>query len=155
MNCRVFFVPSRFRTATAPAQVDKILQIDVQPGWKNGTKVTFDREGDEVPGRVPADFVFVVEEQPHDAFTRDGRDLMYRHTVSLAQAVSGFTLEITHLDGRVIPVTVDEVVSHKTQKVVKGEGMPCKSGKGNLLVCFDVAFPARLKSKEQVKFLWD
>lgn len=28
---------------------DKILTIDVQPGWKQGTKITFQKEGDQVP----------------------------------------------------------------------------------------------------------
>lgn len=27
---------------------DKILTIDVQPGWKQGTKITFEKEGDQV-----------------------------------------------------------------------------------------------------------
>lgn len=27
---------------------DKILTIDVKPGWKEGTKVTFPKEGDQV-----------------------------------------------------------------------------------------------------------
>lgn len=27
---------------------DKILTIDVQPGWKQGTRITFEKEGDQV-----------------------------------------------------------------------------------------------------------
>lgn len=27
---------------------DKILTIDVKPGWKQGTKITFQKEGDQV-----------------------------------------------------------------------------------------------------------
>lgn len=27
---------------------DKILTIDVQPGWKRGTRITFEKEGDQV-----------------------------------------------------------------------------------------------------------
>lgn len=36
-------------------EVEKILTIDVKPGWKAGTKVTFAKEGDERPGIEPAD----------------------------------------------------------------------------------------------------
>ena len=39
---------------------DKILTIDVKPGWKAGTKITFPREGDQSVGRIPADIIFVI-----------------------------------------------------------------------------------------------
>ena len=32
---------------------DKILHIDLKPWWKDGTKVTFDGEGDQKPGYLP------------------------------------------------------------------------------------------------------
>lgn len=40
---------------------DKVLTINVKPGWKSGTKITFPKEGDQHPGRVPADIVFVIK----------------------------------------------------------------------------------------------
>lgn len=29
---------------------DKILTIDVRPGWRQGTRITFEKEGDQVRG---------------------------------------------------------------------------------------------------------
>mmetsp|Transcript_35456 Transcript_35456/g.36124 ORF Transcript_35456/g.36124 Transcript_35456/m.36124 type:complete len:276 (+) Transcript_35456:76-903(+) len=55
--------------------VDK--EIDIKRGWKDGTKITFEREGDEVPGVIPADIIFTVQTKPHDRFSRDGDDLLY------------------------------------------------------------------------------
>lgn len=31
-------------------RAEKILTIDIQKGWKAGTKITFEKEGDERPG---------------------------------------------------------------------------------------------------------
>lgn len=31
---------------------DKILTIDVRPGWRQGTRITFEKEGDQVKGKV-------------------------------------------------------------------------------------------------------
>lgn len=39
------------------------LTVEVKPGWKKGTKITFSGEGDEGPGIVPADVVLVVTER--------------------------------------------------------------------------------------------
>jgi DnaJ family protein B protein 4 len=53
-------------------------EIQVKAGWKDGTKITFEGEGDELgPGSIPADVVFVVKAKPHDRFTREGDDLHY------------------------------------------------------------------------------
>ena len=49
----------------------------IPTGWKDGTKITFEGEGDESAGVLPADIVFVVKTKPHDRFTRDGDHLLY------------------------------------------------------------------------------
>ena len=35
---------------------DKILTINVKPGWKSGTKITFPNEGDQGPNNIPGNF---------------------------------------------------------------------------------------------------
>jgi len=62
---------------------EKLLTIDVKPGWKAGTKVTFAREGDQAPNTIAADVVFVIQDKPHPVFTRDCADIKYRAKVSL------------------------------------------------------------------------
>ncbi len=51
-------------------------EINVKPGWKDGTKITFEREGDELPGIVPADIIFTIQTKPHDRYERDGDNLV-------------------------------------------------------------------------------
>lgn len=62
---------------------DKILMVDIKRGWKEGTKITFPREGDETPTNIPADVVFVVKDKPHPLFIRDGSDIIYPAKISL------------------------------------------------------------------------
>ncbi|MCL4162530.1 UNVERIFIED_CONTAM: hypothetical protein GTU68_067118, partial [Idotea baltica] len=50
---------------------EKILTIEVKAGWKEGTKITFEREGDQLPGKIPADIVFVIRDKPHATFKRE------------------------------------------------------------------------------------
>jgi DnaJ-class molecular chaperone len=40
---------------------DKILTIDVKKGWKEGTKITFNGEGDERPHHTAGDIIFVLK----------------------------------------------------------------------------------------------
>jgi hypothetical protein len=62
-------------------KVDK--EIHVRPGWKDGTKITFERAGDELPGIQPADIIFVIRTRPHEYFERDGDDLIYNVSLLL------------------------------------------------------------------------
>ncbi len=61
--------------SSIPVSTEK--EINIKPGWKNGTKITFEREGDEHPGLIPADITFVIQAKPHDRFERDGDNLIY------------------------------------------------------------------------------
>ncbi|KAI3742379.1 hypothetical protein L1987_60059 [Smallanthus sonchifolius] len=76
----------------------EILMIDVKPGWKRGTMITFLDKGNEKLHELPADLVFVVDVKPHDIYKRDGNDLFITYKVTLAEALKGTTVNITTLD---------------------------------------------------------
>jgi len=48
-----------------PTNREEILTIDIKPGWKKGTKITFPEKGNEARNVVPSDLVFIVEERGH------------------------------------------------------------------------------------------
>jgi len=62
---------------------EKVLTIEIKPGWKQGTKITFPREGDQSPTTIPADIIFIIKDKPHPTFRRDGSDLIYTAKISL------------------------------------------------------------------------
>lgn len=130
----------------------EILEINIKPGWKKGTKITFPEKGDEEPGTIPADIVFVVDEKPHNKFRREGNDLVYTHRLSLADALCGTTIQLTHLDGRPLNVDVKEVVSPHMTKSIRGQGMPITKNPGtfgDLIVKFDIQFPRSLSDDQK------
>jgi len=130
----------------------KILEIKVKPGWKAGTSVTFPKEGDEAPGVIPADLVFVIGEKPHAHFTRKGNDLVYKARVSLLEALTDCTVTVPTLDGRRLPVACNEVLAPGVTKTKRGEGMPSSKSpatKGDLVVQFDVQYPTHLSEAQK------
>ncbi|KAG6334488.1 hypothetical protein ID866_4599 [Astraeus odoratus] len=135
---------------------DKVLEIHVPPGWKSGTKVRFPRAGNEQSIGDSQDIVFVVEEKPHHAFTRDGDDLICHVRIPLVEALTADPIRRTveHLDGRKIQVTAAGVLQPGTETTVPGEGMPIRkqgstTRKGNMIVCWDVVFPERLTPSQK------
>lgn len=122
------------------AAVEK--EIQVKPGWKDGTKITFEREGDEYPNTIPADIVFTLHTKPHDRFEREGDNLVYNCPVTLQEALCGVRTTVQSLDGRVIPIEAKHVTP-ETVKLIPGEGMPNskQKTKGDLKVRFKIIFP--------------
>ncbi|VDM40520.1 unnamed protein product [Toxocara canis] len=123
---------------------DKVLTLNIRAGWKSGTKITFPKEGDQHPGRVPADIVFVIKDKPHPKFKREGNDIRYVHRISLRDALCGTTISVPTLDGTSIPMRLTEVVKPNTTKRLSGQGLPnpkVPGRRGDLIVEFDVKFP--------------
>jgi len=132
---------------------EKILSINVKPGWKAGTKITFEQHGDQKPGVIPADIVFVVADKPHQYFKRDGdNNLLYTTKVSLHDALVGCLLQIPTIDGRVLAVQLNEVIQPGTQKRIPGEGLPLPKSpgqRGDMIVTFEVEFPTNLSMQQR------
>jgi len=136
---------------------DKVLEIQIHPGWKSGTKIRFPHAGNEQPNGEGQDLVFVVEEKPHEVFKREGNDLSANLKIPLVEALAGppggvgklaKTLEL--LDGRKLQIAVPMgIVKPGQTMTISGEGMPIRKDgvvqkKGDLLVQWDVVFPDRL-----------
>ncbi|EGN98827.1 hypothetical protein SERLA73DRAFT_181494 [Serpula lacrymans var. lacrymans S7.3] len=137
---------------------DKVLEIQVLPGWKSGTKIRFPRAGNEQPNGEAQDLVFVVEEKPHDVFTRNGNDLVCRPKISLVDALTspGGKRTVEMLDGRKlqVPLPASGIIKPGQETTVSNEGMPIrKEGnakkRGDLIVKWDVVFPDRLTQSQK------
>lgn len=131
---------------------DKVLTIDVKPGWKAGTKITFPREGDQSPNTIPADIVFVIKDRAHAHFKRDGSDLLYTAKITLREALTGTTIQVPTLDGRKKQIALTDVVNPTTEKRIAGEGLPYPkqtSKKGDIIVKFDIKFPDQLTKHQR------
>lgn len=98
-----------------------------------------------MPDVEPGDVVIVLQQKPHETFVRDGDNLRMEHTVTLTEALCGFSFVVKHLDGRDLIVThpVGSVLKPGDIKTVENEGMPQYKNpfqKGNLNIMFQITF---------------
>lgn len=131
---------------------EKILEINVKPGWKPGTTITFPNEGDEGANKRPSDLAFVIGEKPHPRFSREGNNLVHKARISLAQALTDCTVSVKTLDSRTLSIPCNEIVKPGYSKRIRGEGMPISKSpgsKGDLVLKFDIAFPDYLSESKK------
>ncbi|XVE92551.1 hypothetical protein REPUB_Repub01dG0107400 [Reevesia pubescens] len=132
--------------------VEEILKIDIKPGWKKGTKITFPEKGNHEPGVTPADLIFVLDEKSHPIFKRDGNNLVVNQKITLLEALTGITLSLTTLDGRNLTIPVTDIVKPGHEVVIPNEGMPISkepSKKGHLKIKIEIIFPSRLNAEQK------
>jgi DnaJ family protein A protein 2 len=77
-----------------------VLEVHIQKGSPDNHKVVFREMADEHPDADAGDVVFVLKQQEHPEFKRKGADLFLERKISLVEALCGFEMEITQLDGR-------------------------------------------------------
>jgi len=70
------------------------------------------------------------------------------------QALCGGTLKITTVDGRRIPLQLQNVTTPNTVTRIKGEGLveTKTSRRGDLIVEFDINFPTKLTQRTKETF---
>lgn len=123
---------------------ERVLEIEVEPGMKDGQEIKFVAEGEPHIDGEPGDLILRVRTTSHPVFERRGDDLYTNVTISLQDALVGFTMDITHLDGHKVTVTRDKVTWPGAKLRKKGEGMPNYENNnlfGTLIITFDIEFP--------------
>ena len=133
---------------------DKEVSIDVEifKGYDKNTIIPFKEMGNEAPGIKNSDLIVHIREKKHRCFKRVNKnDLIYIHKIDLAQALNSEPVKLTTLDNRILSISVDEIISPSTVKIVYGEGMPIyqkeisvrdlNDKKGDLYIKFDIKFP--------------
>lgn len=132
---------------------EETVEIKVKPGWKGGTKVTFEGKGNEAMGStVPADLTFVIVEKEHELFKREGDDLEMAVEVSLLEALTGCELSVALLDGDNIILKIEDVIHPGYVTMIQGKGMPNlkdKGKRGDLRVRFRTKFPKQLTYEQR------
>lgn len=136
---------------------EKVLSIPIKPGIYPNTEVRFKEEGDQGPTRIPADVIFVTEDRPHDSFVRSGlSDLVMVTPISLEEALCGLTITVNTLDGRILRIKIDDVITPTYEKIIEDEGLPVlkcpKRAKGNLILRFQIEFPEYLSQNSKTSF---
>lgn len=126
-------------------------QIIVKPGWEAGLVATLPGLGNQGVHVLPGDVEISLVITPDDIWSREGTTLLFKHTLTLTEALCGKIVEVPTFDGRFLSVPVTQVVAPGDAQIVTGEGILG----GDLIICFDVVFPKTLtpEQKKAIKAL--
>jgi len=151
----------RFHNMNSSYEEEKILEFDIKPGWKDGTKITFNEAGEQDhPSSKPKDLQFIIKTLNSENLKRlNDDDLEITHTLPLKDALCGGVINIDHISGKTLKLQLKGITTPDTIRILQNEGMPNSknpSQKGQLHIKFHIEFPEHLsneKKKELEKIL--
>lgn len=125
---------------------ERMLEVEIEAGMKDGQETRFIAEGEPHLDGEPGDLIVVIKTTPHQRFERRGDDLYTNVTISLQDALVGFSMKIEHLDGHLVEINREKITWPGARIRKKGEGMPNYENnnlQGTLYITFDVEFPKK------------
>ena len=141
-------VPSKHRCKNEPTTLNTV----VEKGMADGSSIKFERMSEQSPGQIPGDVILTLRQKKHRMFTRSGNDLKMEMTITLKEALLGFTKTITHMDDHTVEIKRKKITKPFFVKTIKGEGMPIHqfpSEFGDLHVKFIVQMPKKLNDAQK------
>lgn len=136
---------------------DKIVEMDIKPGMKAGSKFKFKGMGDQEEGGSQ-DLHFIIEEKPHPTLKRDGDDIRTTVELSLKEALTGWRRTVTTIDGRQLPVSGGGPTPPGHEERFPHLGMPLSkkpNERGDFIVEVKVNFPKFLTPAQKAKLKED
>ncbi|XP_060067328.1 dnaJ homolog subfamily B member 11-like [Ylistrum balloti] len=136
---------------------ERVLEIEIEQGMRDEQEYPFVAEGEPHIDGEPGDLRFKIKQAKHRRFERKGDDLFTNVTITLADALTGFEMDIPHLDGHLVHIVRDKITWPGARMRKSGEGMPNYENnnvKGALIITFDVEFPKGTltqEDQEQIK----
>lgn len=152
-----FTVSKALHSVNVPETVSRIIEI--RPGM--GSQVLrFPGEGHIRFAKSQGDLLVKLVIKSHPKFKRVGDDIIYSHKVPLADALKSMPVHFTNIDGEMIEVAIDEVISPQSEKIIPGKGMPVLNDdplgpikrnfkRGALKIKFDIEFPNKLSETQR------
>jgi len=135
--------------------IEQTKQFDIhltpEMATRLGTPYVIANEGNEHISNLSGDIHVILQYEPHTQFKISGHDLTYTCSITLCEALCGFTQNIRHPNGDTIEMTIDTVTTPSSVHTFQQYGL---TEQGALLVSYNIVFPDTL-SEQQRKTLSD
>jgi DnaJ homolog subfamily B member 4 len=133
------------------------IYIPIHRGIDENEFIILREKGNIASDVLKGDIKITIQIENTSVFRRQGLDLIYTKTLTLKEALCGFTIELLHLSGKKLTLsntTNRSVISPNSKKVIGEFGMVRENMIGNLIIDFVIQFPEKI-TDEQVKVLED
>lgn len=130
------------------------LYVDIPAGVDNNECIVLANKGHVLNEQIKGDVKICIVVNNTTPFKRIGLDLIYEKTISLKQALCGFSFDLKHLNHKSYTLINHKgnLITPEYKKIYPSMGLKRGEHIGNLVIHFHVEFPSKL-TEEQIQVL--
>ena len=126
------------------------IYVDVPQGIDENEMIVLRDRGNIISDQCKGDIKINILIQNNAAFKRSGLDLILDKTISLKEALCGFSFELNYINGKSYTLNNNKgsIVPPEYKKVYPEMGLKRGEHKGNLIIHFHIDFPSILTNEQ-------
>uniref|UniRef100_A0A6C0HCR1 J domain-containing protein n=1 Tax=viral metagenome TaxID=1070528 RepID=A0A6C0HCR1_9ZZZZ len=130
------------------------IYVNIPKGSDDNEIIMLRDIGNFVNEQCKGDVKIFIKVENDSGFRRHGLDLVLEKTISLKEALCGFTFDMKYINGKNYSINnqAGNIIVPEYQKVISGMGLAREGHKnGNLIIHFKVQFPEKLNEEQIAK----
>ena len=130
------------------------IYINIPKGVDTNELIILRDKGHIINDSIKGDIKIFISVKNDTEFIRNGLDLVLNKTITLKEALCGFSFDMKYLDGKIFKINNGNgnVIGFNYKKVLPDMGMKRDNHTGNIIINFTIVFPEKLTA-EQVESL--
>jgi len=130
------------------------IYINIPKGVDTNELIILREKGHIINDSIKGDIKIFISIKNDTEFIRNGLDLVLNKTITLKEALCGFSFDMKYLDGKIFKINNGNgnVIGFNYKKVLPDMGMKRDNHTGNIIINFTIVFPEKLTA-EQVESL--
>ena len=122
------------------------IYVTIPKGIDDGELILLKDKGNVLNETCKGDIKIFVKIDNDSMFKRAGLDLVLEKSITLKDALCGFSFEITYINGKSYTLNnnAGNIIPHGFRKIIPNMGLERESHKGNMIIEFNVQFPEKL-----------
>ena len=133
------------------------LYIQIPKGIDNNEIITLINKGNSyiANGVTHSNVKIIIQLMSHELFERNGLDIIFIKSISLKEALLGFSFMLNHINNKSYNITCTEIIHFNYEKIKANMGFVRDNFVGNLIIKFNILFPISLslETKKQLASL--
>lgn len=130
------------------------LYVQIPKGIDNNEIITLINKGNSyhANGTTYSNVKIIIQLTPHELFKRNGLDIIFIKSISLKEALLGFSFMLNHINNKSYNITCTEIIHFNYEKIKANMGFMRDNFVGNLIIKFNIIFPISLslEAKKQL-----
>lgn len=125
------------------------IYLTIPKGIDEGEVMILRDKGNIINEHLKGDVKLIIKMENPTEFKRQGLDLILNKTISVKEALCGFSFEMKYITGKTYTITncSGNIINHGYNKVIPNMGFSRDDHTGNLIIIFEIRYPEKLSDE--------